>query len=89
MPNLKIMTLASPAFRGVVMTATPIRRQVQLCVGKAAPPVGSLVYVRQGRRENSAFAYDEGWLDSPARFNVSEWPNLMTGGKGCSIFEVH
>jgi serine/threonine-protein kinase HipA len=42
----------------------PIRRQVQLCIGKAGLPVGSLVYVRQGRRENSAFAYDEDWLAS-------------------------
>lgn len=57
----------------------PIRRQVQLCIGKAGLPVGSLVYVRQGRRENSAFAYDEGWLASPARFNVSADLQLMPG----------
>lgn len=57
----------------------PIRRQVQLCIGKAGLPVGSLVYVRQGRRENSAFAYDPGWLASPARFNVSADLQLMPG----------
>lgn len=57
----------------------PIRRQVQLCLGKAGLPVGSLVYVRQGRRENSAFAYDEGWLASPLRFNVSADLQLMAG----------
>ena len=33
-----------------------VRQQVQVCIGKAGLPVGSLVYVRQGRRENCAFA---------------------------------
>jgi serine/threonine-protein kinase HipA len=56
-----------------------IRRQVHLCIGKAGLPVGSLVYVRQGRRENSAFSYDEGWLTSPTRFNVSADLQLMAG----------
>jgi len=49
----------------------PIRRQVQLCIGKAGTRVGSLVYVRQGRRENCAIAYDEAWLANPERFNVN------------------
>ncbi|MDR2165367.1 MAG: hypothetical protein LBO79_07080, partial [Zoogloeaceae bacterium] len=34
---------------------------------------------RQGRRENSAFAYDESWLTSPACFNVSADLQLMAG----------
>lgn len=50
---------------------TSLRRRVQLCIGKAATPVGQLVYVRQGRRENSTIAYDESWLSNPERFNVS------------------
>lgn len=34
------------------MTATtPTRRQIQVCIGRAGLPVGSLVHVRQGRRE--------------------------------------
>lgn len=42
-------------------SATPTSlRQVRICIGKAGPPVGSLVYVKQGRRENSAI--DEAWL---------------------------
>ena len=57
----------------------PIRQQVQLCIGKAGLPVGSLVYVRQGRRENSAFAYDAGWLANSARFNVSADLQLTAG----------
>jgi serine/threonine-protein kinase HipA len=56
-----------------------VRRQVQVCIGKTGQPVGSLVYVRQGRRENSAFAYDPGWLTHPARFNVSADLQLMAG----------
>ena len=57
----------------------PIRRQVKLCIGKADLPVGSLVYVRQGRRENCAFAYDAAWLANPACFNVSADLQLMPG----------
>ncbi|SFW26243.1 HipA domain-containing protein [Nitrosovibrio sp. Nv17] len=49
----------------------PTRRPVRLCLGKAGLAVGSLVHVRQGRREHSAFAYDENWLADAARFNVS------------------
>lgn len=60
-------------------SGAPIRRQVQLCIGKAGTPVGSLVYVRQGRRENCAIAYDEAWLTSPERFNVSADLQLMLG----------
>lgn len=56
-----------------------IRRQIQLCIGKAGLPVGALVYVSQGRRENSAFAYGEEWLASSARFNVSADLQLMAG----------
>ncbi len=57
----------------------PIRRQVRLGIGKSGLPLGSLVYVRQGRRENSAFAYDESWLASKTRFNVSADLQLMGG----------
>lgn len=56
-----------------------IRQQVQLCIGKAGLPVGSLVYVRQGRRENCAFAYEEAWLANPSRFNVSADLQLVPG----------
>lgn len=55
------------------------RRPLQLCIGKAGTPVGSLVYVRQGRRENCAIAYDEAWLANPERFNVSADLQLTLG----------
>lgn len=57
----------------------PIRQQVGLCVGRAGLPVGTLVYVRQGRRENSAFAYDESWLADPACFSISADLQLVSG----------
>lgn len=60
-------------------TATSIRRQVQLCLGKAGRPIGSLIYTQHGRRENSVIAYDEAWLANPERFNVSADLQLMLG----------
>lgn len=61
-------------------TAVPaVRRQIQLCIGKAGTPIGSLVYVRQSRRENSAITYDGAWLANPKRFNVSADLQLVTG----------
>jgi len=60
-------------------SAASVRRHVQLCIGKAGTRVGSLVYVRQGRRENSAVAYHEAWLASPGRFNVSADLQLALG----------
>ncbi|WP_083827809.1 type II toxin-antitoxin system HipA family toxin [Achromobacter insuavis] len=63
----------------MMATSAPIRQQVQVCIGKAGLPLGSLVYVQQGRRENCAFAYDETWLANPERFNVSADLQLMPG----------
>lgn len=52
-----------------MIAGPPIRERVQVCIGAAGLPVGTLTY--QGRREHCAFAYDESWLAHPARFNVS------------------
>ncbi len=60
-------------------TPTPTRQQVQVCIGKAGLPLGSLVYVQQGRREHCSFAYDQTWLAHPERFNVSTDLELMPG----------
>lgn len=57
----------------------PVRRQIQLCLGKAGFAVGTLTYVQQGRRENSAFAYNDAWLANPDRFNVSADLHLGPG----------
>jgi serine/threonine-protein kinase HipA len=65
------------------------------------PPAGSALY-RQGgraggfarvcppgRRENSAFAYDEDWLASTARFNVSADLQLMAGHQSHKAASLH
>ena len=56
-----------------------IKQQVDVCIGKAGMPVGSLIYVKRGRRENAAFVYDERWLGDPARFKVSPDLELIAG----------
>jgi serine/threonine-protein kinase HipA len=65
------------------------RQQVQVCIGKAGLPLGSLVYLKQGQRENCAFAYDETWLASPARFNVSADLQLVQGYQRHKAVSVH
>lgn len=69
--------------------AAPSRQQVQVCIGKSGLPLGPLVYMKQGRRENCAFAYDEIWLNSPARFNVSADLQLMPGYQPHKAASVH
>lgn len=59
--------------------ATPTRQQVRVCIGKAGQPLGSLVYMQQGRREHCAFSYDEAWLASSERFNISADLQLTPG----------
>jgi serine/threonine-protein kinase HipA len=40
-------------------------------VGRTAIEVGELTFVRDGRREYSAFAYDRSWLGHADRFEIS------------------
>ena len=60
-------------------STAPIRQQMQLCLGNAGTVVGALVYVRQGQRENCAFAYEQSWLENPKRFSVSADLQLIRG----------
>lgn len=55
------------------------RCQVELCLGRAGIVIGSLVHVRQGRREYSAVAYGDTWLANPHRFAVSADLSLIPG----------
>lgn len=57
----------------------PTHQEVQVCIGRAGLTAGSLIYVRQGRREYCAFAYDGAWLADPAHFNVSADLRLTEG----------
>lgn len=61
------------------MTPAAVKQQVAVCIGKAGTPVGTLVYVKHGRRENAAFAYDEHWLANPDRFAISPDLDLVSG----------
>jgi serine/threonine-protein kinase HipA len=47
------------------------QQQVRVCIGRAGAAVGLLQFVKDGRREYSAFAYDERWLAAPERFAIS------------------
>lgn len=66
------------------MKAAEIRRpaektRVDVCIGKAGLHIGDLTYVRQGRRENSSFAYGEQWLGVTSAFAVSPDLPLIPG----------
>jgi serine/threonine-protein kinase HipA len=69
--------------------AATIRQQVEVCLGKAEIPLGSLIYVRQGRREHCAFAYDEAWLTNSTRFNVSADLSLVPGHQPHKAASAH
>lgn len=49
--------------------------EVDVCVGRTELPVGKLIYVKDGAREFSQFAYREAWLISPQAFDIS--PDLI------------
>ena len=57
--------------REAVRHGTALRGVVNVGIGKARLPVGQLVYVKQGQRQNTAFAYDPSWLARTDRFAVS------------------
>jgi serine/threonine-protein kinase HipA len=68
---------------------TQVRRQVELCLGKAGTPIASLLYARQGRREYSAVAYAEAWLTNPGRFNFSADLQLAMGYQSHKAVSPH
>ncbi|MCW2312808.1 type II toxin-antitoxin system HipA family toxin [Rhodoferax antarcticus] len=51
--------------------STHIKQQIDVCIGQSGTTVGSLTYVKQGQRENTAFVYDPSWLASPDSFKIS------------------
>ena len=44
---------------------------LDVCIGSAEFPVGSLTYVADGARSYASFAYKETWIKSTHRFNIS------------------
>lgn len=55
------------------------KQQVDVCLGQAGAHIGSLTYVKQGQRENTAFIYDDTWLTNTDRFKVSTDLDLVSG----------
>ena len=54
-----------------VSAGSPSKVQLEVCLGQAGAPVGNLIYVKDGHREFSQFAYQEKWLSNPAVFDIS------------------
>lgn len=55
------------------------KQQIDVCLGQTDTHIGSLTYVKQGQRENTAFIYDETWLTNADRFKVSPDLDLISG----------
>ena len=53
------------------MRTEVITQTMQVCLGEQAIPIGTLTYSRQGTRENTLFVYDDTWLESGNRFEIS------------------
>lgn len=56
-----------------------MQESVEIHLGSAGTRVGHLVFVRQGQRELSQFAYASTWLDNPDRFEISPDLPLQAG----------
>ena len=57
---------------------TNIKTEIDVCLGKVGMPVGKLVFVRNGPRMFTQFAYFQDWLDdgvpyrADIRFDLSQ-----------------
>ncbi|GAC1417758.1 MAG: type II toxin-antitoxin system HipA family toxin [Burkholderiaceae bacterium] len=51
------------------------KMELDVCLGKVGMPVGKLVFVHNGPRVFTQFAYFQDWLDNKDTFNIS--PDLM------------
>jgi serine/threonine-protein kinase HipA len=68
----------------VARTATssasgPTRTTLDVCLGKAERPLGRLIFVKDGQRGFSQFAYSEDWLTDTQFFDVSPDLNRKSG----------
>jgi len=60
-------------------TKPTLRTQLDVCLGKAEKQVGRLIFVKDGQREFSQFAYSEECLSDIQYFDVSPDLNCQTG----------
>jgi len=65
---------SNPAFQ-----SAPLRTTLEVVLGQAEKPVGRLVFVKDGAREFSQFAYVDTWLADPQFFEVSPDLSRQTG----------
>ena len=56
-----------------------MKRTIQVCLGDAAAPLGTLYFDAAGARERAAFAYADAWLKTPERFALEPALPLVTG----------
>lgn len=55
------------------------RTQLDVCLGKSERPIGRIVFVKDGPRAFSQFAYSDDWLSDPQFFHVSPDLNRQAG----------
>jgi serine/threonine-protein kinase HipA len=55
------------------------RTQMDVLLGKAEKPLGRLIFVKDGQREFSQFAYSDDWLADTQFFDVSPDLNRQSG----------
>ena len=63
----------------VVANHNTRRTQYFVCLGKSEKPLGKLIFVKDGQREFSQFAYNESWLTDTQYFDVSPDLQRQTG----------
>ena len=54
-----------------VHTGSATKVELDVCLGQVGTPVGKLIYVKDGPREFSQFAYQDEWLANPVAFDIS------------------
>lgn len=57
----------------------PTRTQMDVFLGKIKKPVGRLIFVKDGQREFSQFAYSDDWLADTQFFDISPDLNRQSG----------
>jgi serine/threonine-protein kinase HipA len=57
----------------------PVRRQLDVFLGKGEQALGRLIFAKDGQREFSQFAYNEAWLLDGQYFDMSTDLNRQTG----------
>lgn len=65
--------------QSAIFKPVPLRRQLEVFLGKGEQAVGRLIFAKDGQREFSQFAYNEAWLLDAQYFDMSTDLNRQTG----------